>query len=235
MALLLPTFDLFDNLCAELTANTELRTLCNEVLTGGRKEHWKVADGLVTVRSKIYVLASSRSVPHILESMHGAVHEGTEKTLHRLWVDFHLLDARTLELNFIKSCAVCEQNKTKQLHSASLLQPLDLPSAVWADIAMNFMEGFPLVHGKSVILTVVDRFSKYAHFLSLVHLYTSTSVVQVFFDSFVWLHGIPSSIVSNMGPIFTSQFWRELFSLSGVKLNMSLTFSPLEKRAVGGD
>jgi hypothetical protein len=42
-----------------------------------------------------------------------------------------------------------------------------VPSSVWSDIAMDFVEGFPKVGGKSVILTVVDRFSKYAHFIPL--------------------------------------------------------------------
>jgi len=34
---------------------------------------------------------------------------------------------------------------------------------------MDFIEGLLKVAGKSVILTVVDRFSKYAHFIALGH------------------------------------------------------------------
>jgi hypothetical protein len=40
------------------------------------------------------------------------------------------------------------------------MQPLDVPSSIWSNIAMDFVEGFPKVGGKSVVLTVVDRFSK---------------------------------------------------------------------------
>jgi hypothetical protein len=43
---------------------------------------------------------------------------------------------------------------------------------VWSDIAIDFIKGFPMMGGKSVILTVVDRFSKYAHFISLSHPYS---------------------------------------------------------------
>jgi hypothetical protein len=60
---------------------------------------------------------------------------------------------------------------------------------------MDFVEGLPRVNGKSVILTVVDRFSKATHFIPLAHMYTATTVAHAFFDSIVRLHDIPSSIV----------------------------------------
>jgi hypothetical protein len=36
-----------------------------------------------------------------------------------------------------------------------------------------------------VVLTVVNRFSKYAHFIALGHPYTVTLVAQAFFDNSV--------------------------------------------------
>jgi hypothetical protein len=101
-----------------------------------------------------------------------------------------------------------------------------VPSIVWADITMDFVEGFPRVNGKLVVLTVVDRFSKYGHFIALGHLYTATTIARAFFDNNVRLHGIPYSIVSDRDPVFTSQFWGELFRLAGVKLQYSSAFHP---------
>jgi hypothetical protein len=91
---------------------------------------------------------------------------------------------------------------------------------------MDFIEGFHKINGKSVILTVVDRFSKAAHFITIGHPYTTTTVAHAFFTEIVRLHGIPSSIVSDCDPTFISNFWQELFKLSGVRLQMSSVFHP---------
>lgn len=66
------------------------------------------------------------------------------------------------------------------------------------DIALDFIKGLSCVHDKSVILTVVDRFSKYAHFIALSHPYTATMVTTAFFDAIIRL---PNSIVSDRDPI----------------------------------
>jgi hypothetical protein len=158
--------------------------------------------------------------------VHGTGHEGAQKTLVRLRASFYNPHASRKVREFVKSCTTGQRNKTEHLHPAGLLQPLDVPHSVWADIAMDFVEGFPRISGKSVVLTVVDRFSKYAHFIALGHPYTAISVAQAFFDNIVRLHGFPCSIVSYRDPVFTSSFWSELFKLSGVKLRLSSAFHP---------
>jgi hypothetical protein len=155
---------------------------------------------------------------------HGSGHEGVQKTLDRLRASFYSHHAPRMVRHFAKSCTICQRSKTEHLHPACLLQPLNVPRMVWADIAMDFVEGFPRISGKSVVLTIVDRFSKYAHFIALGHPYTAISVAQAFFDNIVRLHGLPCSIVSDQEPVFTSAFWTELFTLTGVKLRLSSAF-----------
>ncbi|XP_044981217.1 uncharacterized protein LOC123448421 [Hordeum vulgare subsp. vulgare] len=126
----------------------------------------------------------------------------------------------------MRAMKVCQRNKTEHLHPAGLLQPLTVPSRVWEDISMDFIEALPKVGGKSVILTVVDRFSKYAHFLPLVHPYTAEFIAKAFFSNIVRLHGFPTSIVSDRDVVFTSGFWKALFATTGTRLHMSSAFHP---------
>jgi hypothetical protein len=71
---------------------------------------------------------------------------------------------------------------------------------------MDFIEGLPKSKGFSVIMVIVDRLTKYAHFLPVKHSYTATSIAKLFLDNIVKLHGMPHFIVSDRDPISMSSF-----------------------------
>jgi hypothetical protein len=139
-------------------------------------------------------------------------------------IAFFTLQDNKLVREYIASCAVCQRNKTEHLHLVGRLQPLAVSDTVWADITRDFIDGFPSIGGKSVVLTVVDHFSKYGHFIALGHPYTASSVAKAFFDQIVRLHDLPVSIVSDKDPVFTSRVSQDLFCLSGTRLSLSSTF-----------
>lgn len=93
-------------------------------------------------------------------------------------------------------------------------------------IAMDFIEGLPKSQGKNIILVVIDRFTKYAHFFSLTHPFSAEQIAQLSIDNICKLHEVPSFIVSDRDPIFTSSFWKELFKFLKVQLRMSSAYHP---------
>jgi transposase InsO family protein len=91
---------------------------------------------------------------------------------------------------------------------------------------MDFIEGLPKSASKDVILVVVDRLTKYAHFLALSHLYTAQSVAQLFWDNIFKLHGPPTAISTDRDRIFTSKLWQYIFKAMKVTLQYSTAYHP---------
>lgn len=44
------------------------------------------------------------------------------------------------------------------------LQPLPIPVAIWEDISLNFIVRLSAYNNQTIIVVIVDRFSKVAHF-----------------------------------------------------------------------
>jgi len=226
LAISAPRFDYMERLRQAHAHNPALVAIRDELAAGTRTAPWGLVDGLVTYDGRLYVPPASPLLPEIVAAVHDDGHEGMQRTLHRLRRDFHFPDMRRVVQDYVRACPTCQRFKTEHLQPAGLLLPLPVPTGVWTDIGLDFIEALPRVKGKSVILTVVDRFSKYCHFIPLAHPYSAESVAQAFFTDIVRLHGMPQSMVSDRDPVFTSTFWRELMRLMGAKLHMTTAFHP---------
>jgi hypothetical protein len=121
---------------------------------------------------------------------------------------------------------MCQHNKGETIKSSGTLQPLPIPPAIWKDISMDFTTVLPKSGNKLVIMVVVDRLSKYAHFYALQHPFTASMLAQIFMDQVFKLHGMPHSIVFYHKPTFTRNFWQELFKIQGTELHLSTTYHP---------
>lgn len=100
-------------------------------------------------------------------------------------------------MKWVRSCAVCARCKGEYYVYPGLLQPLPIPFQAWQEVSMDFIEGLSKSKGKNVILVVVCRLIKLAHFLLLSCPFSAVSVAHLFMDKIYKLHGLPKVIVSD--------------------------------------
>jgi hypothetical protein len=192
-------------------------------------KHYSAQDGLLQYDRHIVISPSSPWRTVILDELHtspAAGHSSFQKTVQRVNKLFYWPHMRSDIRTYIAECEVCQRHKYKTLSPAGLLQPLPVPDYIWSKLSMDFIDALPNSRGYTVIMVVVDRLSKAAHFVALKHPYTATSVARAFMDNIIKLHGLPKSIVSDRDRIFTSKFWQELFQLQGTKLKLSSGYHP---------
>ena len=103
---------------------------------------------------------------------------------------------------------------------------LSIPSQCWEEIPIDFITFLPKSEGKSVIMVVVDRLTKYAHFCALSHPFKASTVSTAFMETIQKLHGNPNIIISDRDPIFTRNFWMGLFSCLHTQLAHSSSYHP---------
>uniref|UniRef100_A0AAX7UFC4 Integrase catalytic domain-containing protein n=1 Tax=Astatotilapia calliptera TaxID=8154 RepID=A0AAX7UFC4_ASTCA len=109
---------------------------------------------------------------------------------------------------------------------ADLLRPLPVPMRPWSHVALDFVTGLPPSSGNTAVLTIVDRFSKAAHFIALPQLPSALETARLLTQHVFRLHGIPRDIVSDRGPQFTSRVWREFCAELGDQVSLSSGFHP---------
>jgi hypothetical protein len=90
---------------------------------------------------------------------------------------------------YIRGCDTCQRLKHETSKLVGLLQRLAKPLRPWHSISMDFVEGLPTSSKQNVILVIVDRFTKYVHFISLSHPYMASRVAALFLQHVFKLHG----------------------------------------------
>jgi hypothetical protein len=144
-------------------------------------QHYSVHSCIIRYKDKICISTSTNLKAKILSAIHSSAiggHSGIRATYHRVKRLLHWPQLKKSVEEFVSQCAICQRAKTKHCHYPGLLAPLPIPTIAWTFISMDFIEGLPKSGSNSVILVVVDRLTKYAHFIGLSHPYTTHSMAK---------------------------------------------------------
>ncbi|PNX61565.1 retrotransposon Ty-3/Gypsy protein, partial [Trifolium pratense] len=217
-------------LLKEAAQDAQIQKLISELTNNpDNKPGYVVQQGILFYHGRLVIPATSPSIPILLAEFHSTPiggHSGFLRTYRRIAANIYWVGMQKAVRDFVRACDICQRQKYTATTPGGLLQPLPIPNAIWEDLSIDFITGLPKSKGFEAVLVVVDRLSKYSHFILLKHPYTAKSVAELFVKEVVRLHGIPSTIISDRDPLFISHFWSELFKLQGTKLKMSSAYHP---------
>ncbi|GJR52050.1 retrotransposable element Tf2 [Tanacetum coccineum] len=163
-----------DSYAQDSTLQVVIQQLENDTYDGN-KYAW---EGIVLIRKgKIVVGADEQLRTTIVQHFHV-----DNVTTYKISTLFYWKGLRTGVKFFIKECDACQRQKSDLAVSPGPLQPLPVLGKVWSDIYMYFIMRLHKSQGKYVIFVVVDRLSKYEHFMALNH-----PTLQVMWLKYFWI------------------------------------------------
>ncbi len=124
---------------------------------------------------------------------------------------------------------ICQQNKNlthrQKVPQYKITVPID--ALLFTQVAMDLITGLPKSRGYDSILTIVDhRCSQAAIFLPCEKTITGPQIVQLYYKHLYPWFGLPTRLISDRDPRFTSHFGQALAKGLGITWNLSTAYHP---------
>ena len=127
---------------------------------------------------------------------------------------------------FVSTCDICQKAKPQRHGQRGFLQSIPIPAQPFEVITMDFIMDLPESNGYNAILTIVDKLTKYAHFIPCKTSINKVETAQLFHDN-IWIHyGLPRQVITDRDSRWTSTFWGHLTSLLGITRSLTTAYHP---------
>ena len=223
------TMPLRDEMKTAAQADPEYKQLLDqpEPRTDGRT----VGDGLLWTADGLFYVPNDRALQQrLIHEVHDSPtggHMGLSKTWARLSSTCWWPGMRAMIEDYVRGCQTCAATKPELRKPAGLLHPLPVPEKPWQVISIDFVGPLPRTPDHfDMILVVVDKFSKMAHFIATTSHATAKHTAKLLLEHVIRLHGVPEAIISDRGTQFTAKLFRKVWEQLGTDLRLSTAYHP---------
>jgi len=159
-------------------------------------------------------------------------HSGVSRTTEHIRRNFAFPAMRQKVSEYIKRCDSCNKNKASRHAKYGNLEFREPPNNPWDEVTMDFIVKLPKSadpvtgHQHDSILVMVDRLTKYSHFIPCSETISAQQIGCLVLDRLVRYHGMPTVFIRGRDKLFTSNYWKTLVAAMGIKHKLSTTFHP---------
>ena len=158
-----------------------------------------------------------------------AGHPGRDQTFWNLQGQYWWPGMRRWSAQYVKGCATCQQSKPINHPRKTPLYRIPVPpdALPFQVIAMDLITQLPNSAGYDAILTIVDHgCSRAAIFLPCKTRVSGEGIAALYLKNVYPWFGIPTKMITDRDPRFTSHFAKALCAQLGVKQNISTAYHP---------
>ena len=202
----------------------------------GAKSKWTIGnDGLMRYRRRAYVPPDMAVRSEVMKICHDdplAGHFGQKKTATLVMRKYYWPEMEDNIKDYVRGCDVCQRVKAVRHRKVGEMQALPLPSKPFEAISMDFITDLPpsidKVNNKKYdsILVIVDRYTKLARYIPCTKNISAEALAELFLHYWFKDQGLPASIISDRGSVFTSKFWSALCFYLKIRRGLSTAFHP---------
>ena len=241
-----PASPLVDLIRPMLLEDAYAAHVLKELATPSNVLAWEMHQGVLWHQDRLYVPDRLRN--DVISANHDnplAGHFGVQKTLDLLQRKYYWpnpseippelgLSSQSMRQSvqeYCQSCSICRRSKAPRHKPHGQLQSLPIPKYKWADWSMDFVTGLPESMDWTgikfdSILVVICRLTKMVHYIPCTKNVTAEDLADILIREVVRLHGLPDSIVTDRGSVFTSRYWDSLCYALKVARSLSTAFHP---------
>lgn len=158
--------------------------------------------GVLRFRGRICIPDDEEIKKMILEESRRislSIHPGATRMYHDLKKLFWWSGLKRDVAQFVYSCLICQKSKVEHQKPAGMMVSLDVPEWKWDSISMDFVTSLLNTPKENdAIWVIFDRLTKSAHFLPINISFPVSQLAEIYIREIVKLHGVPSSIVSDL-------------------------------------
>ncbi|RAL60082.1 hypothetical protein DID88_000708 [Monilinia fructigena] len=222
-----PHFNIVDKI---LEANRTSESLSHLRTEAKRThKHLTMESDLLLYDSKLLVPDVDNLRTYLIREAHDTLstaHPGISKTYTLLSKQYYWRGMHNTIAQYIRNCHACKRSSAPRDRTPGLLHPLPVPQRAWAEITMDYCSFNKDKHGYDNVFVIIDRLTKQAITIPCHKEIDARQQAKLYLYHVYRYYGAPKTIVSDRGPQFISEFWKEFNRILGTDVKLSTAHHP---------